>query len=985
METSWYNMLTESFATPTVFSCFTNATNCSLYEIATERDEFIEKALQVKQPANIEEYRCVGMVFSFDMLQQAWITLPCDMKFSATFVCENIPNKTTTDTYVVRTSFQFQGQADHMILRRPYVSCPYPWLPSEQVCFTFLPTNRPKEILGTEWFAEKCTSLNATLLTFPSVFIEKGRILPGINSEGDILNSMILEMSNKGYDVLVMGSDEQSHCVYLYRSTYAVEKTVCTAKNITTLPDTFHIACINSFPGVTLAYNETATYTCNSTGTIISAYFLCDGIAQCKNGEDEMNCNINNIPLPTDWRCSPFELQMHKNADCRMLCPELYIACGNGMCIPQDALCNGFRDCEDGWDEQICAFTYSQLSFVTSNNASSSLHAYCDDKSMYNKNYQCIFEVDGNGNMLHCSDGSHLQRCKTSGCQYAFKCSFAFCIPLRQVCDGMSDCPDGDDEVNCELLQCTGLFQCRESASCLPPWDICDGTVHCKDFLDDEIYCAPCPHGLRCHGNAAVCTNISNVLMESIQAKSQSRIKALTCQHQAYLTLLSSVEWIALTFLDLQHSQISDIDLSLFPNMMSLSYLNAAFNKIASIASIKLTSPLKIINLSHNIIVKLGKFELSMFQSLITLVLHHNDISVIQRWAFIGLEALYSVDLTNNPLVSQGISDLPQHSLRLEHFHSDLLAFCCLLSDVPHCIPQSSLFSSCDNLLHLIVHRVLILEQAIFTLLANAAVFIFRRHLSKKERFQMFHLTASNLLMSAYLVLMAAVDIYYRNRFSSIAVGWNYFSLCKIAAAGNMVAAEVSLSLLLFIFVLRAYSVHKFYHKTSTRLRNIVSFTIWAVWVVYTSAIVGLFSFTDVALESNICILVFFNEVTRNWLVLTHNAVYAVVNLIKIISLIITFIVIAHGALRNRILLGDTSANMTRRKRTISIRLFTIFFFNTCCWIPVIVSVILSIFGVPLPNNVSVWMAIVVIPINASFCPIMYCLMPMLVNVRKKK
>ena len=334
-------------------------------------------------------------------------------------------------------------------------------MPSQQVYFIFLPTSRPKATLGSEWFSEKCTSLNATLLKFPSVLIETGQVLPGINSEGDIVYSMYLEMLRKSYNVLAMGSDQQSQCVYLHRINTFVEETVCSNKNILTLPESFHIACINSFPSETLAYNGTATYTCNSTGTIISANFLCDGITQCENGEDEISCHIKNTSLTEDWDCSPFGLQMHKNADCAMLCPELYIACGNGMCIPQDALCNGFRDCEDGWDEQICAFTYSQLSFLTGNKSSSSLDAYCDDESMYNTNYQCLLEVDDNGNMLHCSDGSHLERCSTIGCQYAFKCSFAFYIPLRQVCDGTSDCPDGDDEVNCELLQCTGLFQCR--------------------------------------------------------------------------------------------------------------------------------------------------------------------------------------------------------------------------------------------------------------------------------------------------------------------------------------------------------------------------------------------------------------------------------------------------------------------------------------------------------------------------------------------
>ena len=132
------------------------------------------------------------------------------------------------------------------------------------------------------------------------------------------------------------------------------------AKDTGGLPKLLHIFCVmDSFPGETLTYNMISIYICNRTDVIISGSFLCDGVMQCEYGDDEINCTSHNV-LATD--CSPFSLQMHKDTEC-FKCPEFYIACGNGDCVPQDALCNRFSDCEDGWDEQICVVTHSQLSF----------------------------------------------------------------------------------------------------------------------------------------------------------------------------------------------------------------------------------------------------------------------------------------------------------------------------------------------------------------------------------------------------------------------------------------------------------------------------------------------------------------------------------------------------------------------------------------------------------------------------------------------
>ena len=477
-------------------------------------------------------------------------------------------------------------------------------------------------------------------------------------------------------------------------------------------------------------------------------------------------------------------------------------------------------------------------------------------------------------------------------------------------------------------------------------------------------------------------SNTDDAGMHSVP--SQSWVKVVHCHHKASVHALSAVVWHTLTYLDAQHSKMLQWDFDLFPNMKALTYLNAAFNNIALIKSTS-ALPLKILNLSHNIISILRAFGWSQFPDLITLVLHHNDISVIERWAFVGLKAIASIDITHNPLVIHEVSDLPQESCFLEHFHGDILGICCLLSHVPHCEPRSSLFSSCENLLHLTVHRVLITGQAVLTLTANSAVLIFKRHLCKKERFQMIHLTVSNLLMSVYLMMMTTVDIYYRDRFAAVAVRWRYLSFCKLAASVNMIGTEVSLSLLLFIFLLQAYSMHKVLSTVSSRFKKAACSFIWTFWVIYTSAFSGMLTSTDSPLESNICILVYFNDATHSYIALVHSIVYVTVNMLKVISLAISYGFIAYCVLHINSELCNVSSDRVKRNREVARRLLIMFSFNVCCWIPIIINVTLSLIGVPMPNDVSEWMVIIVVPINASFCPFMFCLMPILVNRMKKK
>ena len=71
----------------------------------------------------------------------------------------------------------------------------------------------------------------------------------------------------------------------------------------------------------------------------------------------------------------------------------------------------------------------------------------------------CSFERDIYGNPVHCSDTGHLRFCKSHQCPDAFKCHQSYCIAVHMVCDSIQDCPDGEDEYDCDTLTTKGMFR----------------------------------------------------------------------------------------------------------------------------------------------------------------------------------------------------------------------------------------------------------------------------------------------------------------------------------------------------------------------------------------------------------------------------------------------------------------------------------------------------------------------------------------------
>ncbi|XP_050701360.1 low-density lipoprotein receptor-like [Eriocheir sinensis] len=108
------------------------------------------------------------------------------------------------------------------------------------------------------------------------------------------------------------------------------------------------------------------------SGLVICHVDVCDGQADCPDGDDEQDCDThththtecsndkflcdNTKCIPKVWLCDGEEDCEDKTdeQDCSERCRHWEFRCRDGSCINQRLRCNGRRDCRDGSDEWQC-------------------------------------------------------------------------------------------------------------------------------------------------------------------------------------------------------------------------------------------------------------------------------------------------------------------------------------------------------------------------------------------------------------------------------------------------------------------------------------------------------------------------------------------------------------------------------------------------------------------------------------------------------
>lgn len=178
--------------------------------------------------------------------------------------------------------------------------------------------------------------------------------------------------------------------------------------------------------------------------SVITIWWVCDGVSDCVQGEDEEGCP-NRCQLPDLDELGPDE-----DSDCEGV-GQAFAACGL-LSTPEVYPCwDGQRlaQCQFGcYAEASCAELVDNVCTPIATPAldrclaeCSAKPYFCEDGTRIPSNWECDGETD-------CVSGEDELGCPT------FPCDSGSAIPGGWVCDGVSDCTGGEDELECKFVNC---------------------------------------------------------------------------------------------------------------------------------------------------------------------------------------------------------------------------------------------------------------------------------------------------------------------------------------------------------------------------------------------------------------------------------------------------------------------------------------------------------------------------------------------------
>ncbi|OQR73944.1 vitellogenin receptor-like [Tropilaelaps mercedesae] len=262
-------------------------------------------------------------------------------------------------------------------------------------------------------------------------------------------------------------------------------------------------------------------YQCLTTGKCIPKTHVCDGLEHCEFSDDEFGCPCkqgyfvckgDNRCLPPEAICDGWENCWHGDDEknCSLVCPPRTQKCKDA-CVAVELLCDGVENCSDGSDEADC--TPSELSagqtLIPKFCAESKGAIWCDGNCiMGNDICDGVNDCADNRDELNCTQTTP-DSCEPLG---LFLCQNNKCIPPGQRCDGENDCGDNSDESPelCHVERQASVRHCMSdefrcaNRQCVKITQVCNGVDDCDDGSDEGRHCprhechsSPCQH--RCH------------------------------------------------------------------------------------------------------------------------------------------------------------------------------------------------------------------------------------------------------------------------------------------------------------------------------------------------------------------------------------------------------------------------------------------------------------------------------------------------------
>ena len=712
--------------------------------------------------------------------------------------------------------------------------------------------------------------------------------------------------------------------------------------------------------------NAGKLYMCKDGSYIIEIH-KCDGIKNCRDGEDE--------------HCDHISFSGCHFPECR--CETLYHQCSTGQCVPFDKLCDGKLDCHGGEDEQLCFIIDVDMSRKLNVVYGNGTVGFCgtldyiacqSGSQCYPRSKICQYDTIS-GELHHCKDGTHLgygESCQHVVCYLSYKCIMSYCIPNRKVCDGIIDCPNADDEMFCTNLSCPGHLKCFSVDYCVPPWEICDGVSHCP-FGEDENFCELCPSFCVCFGNTITCRDIdetshlNNLISPTAVFLVDSHINFERLFHVHSMVHIY-VQGGSLT----NHAMRTNM----MKSLRQLHLINIGLVLLDD--NVIYGENIMLLNISDNHIASIQSSALSGLLELVILDLASNQLTSLDDSVFKTLHKLQFLFLEDNPLLHVSDDFLKSNQL-LHTVRSDWYIVCCIIKDVPDCVPQSNIMSSCSDLVSSTLQRAIIVVQAICASSLNVIVLITSVYKLSMEHCFVISLSLADSLMGIYLGILSWVDLSSKNRFHEIIAEWTTSTKCLVAGLSNFISSEMSLFTLAIMSAVRAYSIQKVGGTRAVRKKVVVILiSLWCVFVTVGLLHTFALAFSNLRLRNNMCIvygMIFKRSIsTFEYL---FQVIVIIINTVSLVSMFMSSAVLFYLVKRSIHSIKGFSrdAKVTRSKKTVirlGGRLLLLLMCNAICWVPTLVISLLLLGQTEVHEVTSQWMALLLIPFAAFADPVLY-------------
>uniref|UniRef100_A0A3B5LMA9 Relaxin family peptide receptor 2a n=1 Tax=Xiphophorus couchianus TaxID=32473 RepID=A0A3B5LMA9_9TELE len=592
------------------------------------------------------------------------------------------------------------------------------------------------------------------------------------------------------------------------------------------------------------------------------------------------------------------------------------------------------------------------------------------------------------------------------------------CLPQALQCNGHKDCPNGADEWRCgdnigladfigETLQnqpaiSSFLNECflqeyPESCDCIQT------DIKCVEVnLEDVPLVSPNVTWLSLRSNKIqilpdfVFSEYSSVFPTPLRFLSNNLISSLS---PGVFKDLSRLEWLmldhnplsslthetffglrSLVFLSMVHTSLQQLPHPSFcQHMPALDWLDLEGNQIQTLNYSILKTCSKLECFENNLVTCLPKNTFkNLSKSLLKLNISYNPLLRIHPSHFNHLTQLQSLALEGIEIPDiQTKMFLPMKNL--SHIYFKKFQYCSYAPHVRSCKPNTDGISSFEDLLANMVLRVSVWVMAFITCFGNLLVIGMRSLIRAENNLHaacIKVLCCADCLMGVYLFFVGVFDVKFRGQYNRNALLWMESVECRTIGFLAMLSSEVSVLLLTYLTLEKfLVIVFPFSNLRPGKLQTgVILSSIWLMgFIIAAVPLMNEDIFGNYYGRNGVCFPLHSDRQEKPTSKGYSTGIFLGLNLVAFLVIVFSYSSMFYSIYKTGINATDLRSRL-HRDVAVANRFFFIVFSDALCWIPIFLVKILSLLEVEIPDTISSWVVIFILPINSALNPILYTL-----------